>query len=118
MAGSPFASALSGEEEVQITVVRSKDGKDRTLPIWFAVEGDRLQLLPMYGLKTLWFRDLEKKGSMTIKAKNESVATTPKVIRDAKTVEEVKVRFSVKYGKDEVKKYYPTSEVALEVSLK
>ncbi len=69
------------------------------------------------GLKTLWFKDLERKGSMTIRAKQETKEATPTIIRDPKSVEGVKERFSQKYGKDEVKKYYPTSEVALEVSL-
>lgn len=117
MPASKFANALSGEDEIQITITRLKDGKDHTLPIWFAVQAGRLELLPMYGLKALWFRDLEKSGSMSIKVKDESMKATPRIIRDEKTVEEVKERFGAKYGRSDVKKYYPTSEVALEISL-
>lgn len=117
MADSGFAKSLAGEEEIQITVVRRKDGKKRILPIWFAVDGNTLQLLPMYGLKTRWFRDVEKSGSMEIRAKEEMKRAVPKVVRDQAKVDGVKLRFSRKYGEGEVRRYYPTSEVALEISL-
>ncbi len=117
LGSSSFREALTGEQEIRITVIRAKDGKRRTLPIWFTVEGDGLEMLPMYGLKTIWFRDIEKNGSMTITIKRETMEAAPKVIRDPKTVEGVKQRFSKKYGVEDVKRYYPTSEVSLEVSL-
>ncbi len=116
MTDSRFAEALSGEQEVRITVVKS-DGKKRALPIWFTVEGDRLQMLPMYGVKTLWFRAIEKSGSFTIVAKKESKEAKPEIIRDPKAVDRVKAKFAEKYGADDVKGYYPTSEVLLEVRL-
>lgn len=116
MANSRFAEALSGEQEVQITVVKS-DGVKRTLPVWFTVEGDRLQMLPMYGLKTLWFRAIERSGSVTIMAKKETKEAKPEIIRDPKAVDRVKAKFAEKYGADDVKGYYPTSEVLLEVGL-
>ncbi|MGD0477080.1 MAG: hypothetical protein ABSB29_02805 [Nitrososphaerales archaeon] len=36
---------------------------------------------------------------------------------DVVAVDEMKQHFSLKYGPGEVRKYYPTSEVALEISL-
>jgi hypothetical protein len=33
MVGSDFAEALSGEEEVQVSVVRRRGGKKRTIPV-------------------------------------------------------------------------------------
>jgi hypothetical protein len=116
MASSRFAEALSGEQEIRITVVKS-DGKRRTLPVWFTLEGDRLQMLPMYGLKTLWFRDIERSGSVTIAVKKETKEAKPEIIRDPKAVDRVKAKFAGKYGADDVKGYYPTSEVLLEVRL-
>jgi hypothetical protein len=46
MGSKEFAEALSGQNEVQISFVRSKSGKARTIPVWFTVEGGRVQLLP------------------------------------------------------------------------
>ncbi|MDA4124471.1 MAG: DUF2255 family protein [Thaumarchaeota archaeon] len=116
MTHSRFAEALSGEQEVQITVVKSDGGK-RTLPVWFTVEGDRLQMLPMYGIKTLWFRAIAKNGVLTIAVKKETKEAKPEIVRDPRAVDRVKAKFAAKYGADEVKGYYPTSEVLLEVRL-
>ncbi len=118
MVSPRFAEALSGEQEIRVTVARRKDGKLRTLPIWFTVEGERLLMLPMHGLKTRWFLDLEEQdGAMTVEVKENKVKVVVKVILDAGSVEEVKKGFSQKYGEDDVKRYYPTSEVALEIKL-
>ncbi len=117
MADSAFPKSLYGKEEIRISVVRRKDGKRRTLPIWFAVEGTTLQLLPMYGLNTQWFRDVEKNGTMEIRTGREMKSAAPRIIREPAAVDRVKQRFSRKYGSVEVRKYYPTSEVALEIRL-
>ena len=117
MGAGDFAGALAGEDEVQIDVVKSGEGKGRSIPVWFTVEGTRMHLLPMYGLRTIWFRDLEKSGSVEVRAKNETRRVTPRVVRDPATVEEVKKCFRRKYGEADVKRYYPTTEVALEISL-
>jgi hypothetical protein len=117
MADSDFAEALSGESEIQVMVVRPGDGRRRSLPVWFSVQGSKLELLPMYGLRTRWFRDLQASGKMEVKVKDESRTTVPRIILDPAAVDETKRRFGLKYGQGEVAKYYPTSEVALEISL-
>ncbi len=106
------------EEEVLISYVRSKDGKSRTIPIWFTVNGGKMELLPMYGLKTKWLVDVEKDGTMDLKIGEwRKNASKPKILRDSKAIDDIKRRFSVKYGEGQVKQYYPTSDVALEISL-
>ena len=117
MGKKEFADALSGESEVNISFVRSKGGKTRTIPIWFAVEGASLQLLPMYGLKTKWYLDIEKSGKAQLSAKGQKLETAPKAVRDGARVEHIKANFAKKYGLGDVKKYYPTSEVAFEIPL-
>jgi hypothetical protein len=112
MAGS--SRSEFGEEEVQISFVRS-DGKERSVPVWFTVEGGSMELLPMYGLKTKWFVDVEKSGSIGLSIKGWKKEAKPRVVRAQKAVEEIKGRFGVKYGAANVKRYYPTSEVALEI---
>jgi hypothetical protein len=111
-----FGGALEGEDEVKITFSKKSGGK-RTIPIWFTVKGRTLELLPMYGLKTKWFADVEAAGSLELKVRDQVKVASPKVIRDPEMVEEIKQRFGVKYGEDDVRKYYPTSDVAFEISL-
>lgn len=117
MANESLADALAGKDEVQITFVKSKDGKRYTIPVWFVLDGTRLQLLPMHGLKTHWFRDVVKGGGMKVGTKNVMKRVAPNVVRNPGKVEEVKKLFSQKYGEADVRKYYSTSEVALEIPL-
>lgn len=112
-----FEDILSGLDEIEITFVRRKDGKPRTIPIWFTVERGMLELLPMYGLKTQWFLDIESSGSLDVSAKGQKLHAQPRMIRDRSKVEQVKKRFGQKYGESEVQKYYPTSDVAMEITL-
>ena len=105
------------EEEVLISYVRSKDGKTKSIPIWFTVNGGKIELLPMYGLKTKWFADVEKAGTIDLKIKEWKRASKPKILRDSKAIDDIKRRFGVKYGESQVKRYYATSEVALEIPL-
>jgi hypothetical protein len=109
--------AVPEEEEVLISFVRSKDGKTKTIPVWFTVNGGKLELLPMYGLKTKWFAAIEKAGKIDLRVKEWKKTSKPKILRDSKAIDDIKRRFSVKYGARQVKQYYPTSDVALEISL-
>ena len=118
MAGSDGPEDLSREEEAQIKFVRSKDGKERTTPVWFTVNEGKVELLPMYGLKTKWFIDVEKSGNIELKVKDWKKEVRAIVVRDSAVVNRIKRRFGDKYGENEVKKYYPgTAEVALELAL-
>jgi len=108
---------LSREEEAHITFVKSKDGKKRTIPVWFTVNEEKVELLPMYGLKTKWFIDVEKSGNIELRVKDWKKTSKTTVVRDSVFVNRIKRRFSDKYGENEVKRYYPTTEVALELAL-
>jgi len=110
-----FVGALSGEKEIMITLVR-KNGKKRTIPIWFVVDGKKMQLLPMYGLRTKWFQDFQREGSVTVKVKNQAKAFRPRVIRQQNTIDAIVSSFAAKYGENS-RKYYATQDVALEVDL-
>lgn len=113
----PSRADLPQEDEVLISFTRSRDRKTRTIPVWFTVNGGKMELLPMYGLKTKWFVDVEKSGAVELKVKDWKKASRPRILRDSKAVGEIKRRFSAKYGGGRVKRYYPTSDVALEISL-
>jgi hypothetical protein len=111
-------ASIPQEEEVLISYVRSKNGKTKTLPVWFTVNEEKLELMPMYGLKTKWFVEVEKGGTIDLKIREwRKKASKPKILRDSMAINDIKRRFSVKYGERQVKRYYPSSDVALEISL-
>lgn len=113
---SDLAGPLSGEQEVQIEFVK-KEGRRRKIPVWFTLEGRTLELLPMYGLKTKWFQDVERAGKVEVVSKGASVSRSPTIVREKAAVDAIKKRFAAKYGADDVRKYYPTSQVALRIQL-
>ena len=105
------------EEEVQITFVKSKDGKERTIPVWFTVDQGKLELLPMYGLRTKWFLDVEKSGKLSLQTKNWKKEASPKIVKEPSVIEGIKLRFSRKYGESHVRRYYASQDVALQIPL-
>jgi hypothetical protein len=52
-----------------------------------------------------------------LSVKNQKLSVTPSIIRDEAKIERIKGIFARKYGFVDVKRYYPTSEVAIEVPL-
>lgn len=103
------------EEEVLITFVRRRSGKTKSIPVWFTVKDGKMELLPMYGLKTKWYADVEASGKIGLAIKGWRKDARPDVVKEAPVVDGIKGRFGAKYGVRNVKKYYPTSEVALKV---
>lgn len=117
MTGTAKSTVPSDKEEVEITFVKTKDGKKRTIPVWFTVNGGKMELLPMYGLRTRWYVDVQKSGEISLKIEDWEKDAKPDLVRDSKAVDGIKGRFASKYGEGRVKKYYPTSEVAFEIGL-
>ncbi len=111
-----FVSELSGQDEIQIEFTK-EDGKKRRIPVWFAVEGKKVELLPMHGLNTKWFIDVERSGRLAVSVGSAVLRATPEIVKDVQTIERIKKHFAEKYGDDDVRKYYPTSQVALTIRL-
>ncbi len=117
MPGAGGGSDVMAEEEVQVTYLRSKSGKPRTIPIWFTVNEGKMELLPMHGLRTKWFADAKKGGRIELRIKGWRVEANPRVVSEQAAIEAIRARFSSKYGEGDVKKYYPNQDVALEIPL-
>ena len=105
------------ESEVRITYRRAKTGKDKTIPIWFTVNGGKMELLPMYGLKTKWLADVQKSGELKLNIEGWSKSAKPTVVKKNSVIEGIKGRFGAKYGASDVRRYYPDQDVALEIVL-
>jgi len=106
------ASEFEGDVEVRLSFTR-KNGKKRTIPVWFTVHGKELELLPMYGLRTKWLAEVEAGGRIEVRGRKEAGAGVPRIVREEQEVDRIKERFAKKYGESDVRRYYPTSEVAL-----
>ena len=112
-----FAADLQGEEEIRITFV-DRNGARRMIPVLLCVQESSMEVMLLVCVRNSCFSCLEMKKSLVLAAGWSSISATPKVVRNRAKVEEIKKRFAAKYAKyGDVGKYYPTSEVALEVTI-
>ncbi len=117
MARTDFSSAVQSANEIEITVTGRTSGRSLTYPVWFALEGDKLYLLPVRGSDTNWYKNLRKTPTIRLEARGNTFTTSTRLLTDEAQVGEVAQKFRDKYGAGQVKSYYPKLDVALEVPL-
>jgi len=117
MAKLEFEKALEKTREISITVKGRKSGKSITLPIWFVHEPGKLQLLPVQGSKTNWYRNLRKHSSIEVQAEKLKSSGKARLIEDKKGTKEIADKFGKKYGAGDLKKYYSVFDVSVEVQI-
>ncbi len=110
-------SALSRASEIHITVTGRKSGRAISNPVWFALDEDKLYLLPVKGSDTQWYKNVLKKPSIKVKAGRAEAELKVTPLTDAKPVASVVEKFRDKYGAGDVKKYYSKLDVALAAPL-
>jgi deazaflavin-dependent oxidoreductase (nitroreductase family) len=117
MAAHEFTDALQDKNEVRLTVTGRKSGQERTLPIWFVEDGERLLLLPIHGTDTGWYRNIVKTPEIRLAADGAELRVKAKTIEDPAAVEDTVNKFGEKYGADRVADYYPKQNAFVEASL-
>ena len=104
---------LSRYREIDITVTGRKSGRAISIPVWFALEDDKLYLLPVQGSDTQWHKNVLKNPRIRIDARGAEAEFQAIPITDAKQVSSVVEKFRAKYGISDVKKYYSKFDVAV-----
>ena len=104
---------LSRYREINITVTGRKSGRAISIPVWFALEDDKLYLLPVQGSDTQWYKNVLKNPRIRIDARGAEAEFRAIPITDAKQVSSVVEKFRAKYGTSDVKKYYSKFDVAV-----
>ena len=117
MASEEFTRALQSTQEVQLTVTGRKSGREITIPVWFAQEGGRLYLLPVNGTDSDWYRNVLKEPTIRLAAGGAQVTARAKPVEDPAGVARVVNMFRAKYGPENVDRYYPKRNAAVEVPL-
>ena len=104
---------LSRYREINLTVTGRKSGRAISIPVWFALEDDKLYLLPVQGSDTQWHKNVLKNPRIRIDARGAEAQFQAIPITDAKQVSSVVEKFRAKYGTSDVKKYYSKFDVAV-----
>ena len=116
MARTNFSSALQSTNEIEITVTGRTSGRSLSYPVWFALEGEKLYLLPVKGSDTDWYKNLRKTPTIRLAARGKTFTTSTRLLTDEAQIGKVLEKFRVKYGRN-VKSDYPKLDVAVEVPL-
>ena len=117
MTTEAFNDALDQTREIEITSIGRRTGGPITFPVWFVHRGDSLLLLPLRGSDTGWYQNLLQDPTIRVLAGPDEHAATASLITDQAGVEEVVEAFRERYGADDVKAFYPKTDVAVAVSL-
>ena len=113
MAAMEFLEALKPRREVDLTVKRS--GKWTTRPVWFAVEGSAIYLLPMYGLDTKWYKYAIANPEIELSVSGKTTRAHAGPVLDAEKLADVIELFRSKYA--ELGRYYRKLEAAVAVTI-
>src|ERR671939_1410884 len=117
MAKTALLDRLDSSSEIVLSVKGRKSGRDIPRPVWFVHEGGTVYLLPVRGSNTNWYKNLLVDSTLKISVNGgeEIPAARGKPITDSNRVNDIVKKFKSKYGEGDVKKYYPKTDVAVEV---
>ena len=116
MAHTDFRTGLQSAQTIEITVTGRTSGRPISLPIWFALDGNKLYLIPVKGSETEWYKNLRKQTSIQLSASGKTFTTSAHILADEAQLDKVLEKFRDKYGRN-VKSYYPRYDVAVAVPL-
>ena len=116
MAHTDFRTALQGANEIEITVTGRTSGRSLSYPVWFALEGEKLYLIPVKGSDTEWYKNLRKTPTISLEARGKTFSTSARLLTGEAQLDKILEKFRDKYGRN-VKSYYPKLDVAVEVPL-
>jgi len=113
MTTTEFLEVLKSASEVDLTVKRA--GKRTTRPVWFAVDGATVYLVPMYGSDTKWYKYVSANPEIELSVKGKKVHAEAKPVTDAQGLADVIDRFRSKYG--ELERYYKKLDTAIAATI-
>ena len=117
MAHADFSAGLQNTNEIEITVTGRTSGRSHSYPIWFALDGKKLYLIPVRGSDTEWYKNVRKTPTIRLTVRGgKALTASARLITDEAQLNKILERFRDKYGRN-VKSYYPKYNVAVEVPL-
>ena len=120
MSKADIRQRLERASEIRLSVRGRKSGRNIPRPVWFVHEGNTVYLLPVRGSETNWYKNLLVDSTLKISVNGggeEIPAARGQPITDSNRVNDIVKKFKSKYGEGDVKKYYPKTDVAVEVTL-
>jgi deazaflavin-dependent oxidoreductase (nitroreductase family) len=112
-----FTEALTGTDQITITVTGRSSRRQISVPVWFVAEQGTIYLLPVHGSDSDWYKNILATPQLQLAADGATVTATAAPIADPTPVPAVVKKFRAKYGAGQIASYYPKTDVAVEVSV-
>ena len=103
--------------EIDLTVIGRNSGKSLPRPVWFAIRGKEMLLMPVQGNDTQWYKNVLRDPRVTITSGQHTLKGKLQIITQKSQVADVISLFEKKYGESDIKKYYPKRNVAASLPL-
>jgi deazaflavin-dependent oxidoreductase (nitroreductase family) len=116
MAQTDFRSAQQRANEIEITVTGRTSGRSLSYPVWFALDGDTLYLIPVKGSDRAWYKNLRKTPAIRLEARGKTLTASARLLTEEAQISKIFEKFRDKYGRN-VRSYYPKLDVAVEIPL-
>src|SRR6266702_6071882 len=110
MAHTDFRTGLQSANVIEITVTGRTSGRSLSYPIWFALDGKKLYLIPVKGSDTDWYKNVCKTPTIRLEASGKTFTTSARLLTDEAQIGKALEKFREKYGRN-VKSYYPKLDV-------
>ncbi|HZD34311.1 MAG TPA: nitroreductase/quinone reductase family protein [Nitrososphaeraceae archaeon] len=117
MSKADLHQRLKRAYEITLSVKGRKSGRDISRPVWFVHEGNTLYLLPVQGSDTNWYKNQLVDPTLRISVDGVEISERGKPITDGSSIDDIVRKFRSKYGEGDVKRYYPKTDVAIEIPL-
>ena len=109
--------ALARRKEIEISVIGRKSGKWIPRPVWFVLENGTLDLVPVEGTDTQWYKNLLGHPKLRISAGQAEGEFDASPVNDPKAITSIVEKFRGKYGAGDIKKYYSKLNAAVTVKI-
>lgn len=86
-------------------------------PVWFAKREDTIDLLPVGGSHSQWYKNVLENPTVGLEARGTRWEAKATPIIDSSKLNDVFASFRGKYGADQVKQYYGDTDLAVEIPL-
>ena len=117
MTADTLSEALRKRKQISITVIGRRTGRAIKIRVWFVMEENTLWLLPVNGSQTRWYRNLKANRAITIEAGSERRELRARLRKTKAAVRKVIRRFREKYTAAQIKRWYTTLDVAVQIPL-
>src|SRR5204862_4825722 len=84
---------------------------------WFVRAEGKVQLVPVHGTDSDWYRNVEAAPKVRLGAAGREVEATATPVDDARRVSSIVDAFKAKYGTETFERLYPKPDAAVEVSI-